>query len=96
MNRFTTALTAITFLFPAATALADSPSPSKEASQPAEIATPSGADQRLDPTAFCYVGDKAYSEGWRLDGLICAKGPIANVFKAEEQPLAWRRITATD
>lgn len=95
MNRFASVIASITLLLPAA-AMADSPAPSGSVSQSVDTQTLTPAEQRLDPMAFCYVEGKAYSEGWRLDGLVCARGAIGNVFEADQKPLAWRRVSATE
>lgn len=44
-----------------------------------------------DPTLFCYLADKRYSEGTVAEGRECRRRPTGDVFAGDEQPLTWQR-----
>ena len=63
------------------------------ADKPAKVTT-AGTGQQLvahDSKSFCYLADKAYSEGAVVEGRECKRRPGADIFAPDKQPLTWQR-----
>ena len=62
------------------------------ADKPAK-ATTAGTGQQIvahDSKSFCYLADKAYSEGAVVEGRECKRRPGADIVAPDKQPLTWQ------
>jgi hypothetical protein len=74
------------------TALADHGKASKPAAGDAKIdklITQLKASQQKNPLAFCYLADKAYSEGAVAGGSTCARPAQDKLDDSRGHPLVW-------